>query len=66
MMTSVNKIMRLVYVQFKEIQECEANGRSYAGPNGLEIRKADQKELARLIEELEECRKRNFPGGTVF
>ena len=41
-------VQKLLESQQRWIQECETNGRSYAGPNGDAIRRADQDELRRL------------------
>ncbi len=42
----------LVDEQRKWIERCEANGRSYTGPNGQAIREADEAELRRLENKL--------------
>jgi hypothetical protein len=40
--------LHLIEQQRRWIEYCEANGRSYAGPNGPAIRAADAAELKRL------------------
>ena len=42
--------------QQKWIEGCEANGKSYAGPNGPEIRAADNAQLIEWEKELEDLR----------
>lgn len=46
--------LRQLAIQQRWIADCEANGRSYTGPNGEAIRAADLAELRRLEERLAE------------
>lgn len=46
------RLFDMILKQQRWIEECEANGVSYAGKNGHAIRRADQAELSRLESQL--------------
>jgi len=45
-------LIRMVTEQRKWIESCESNGRSYSGPNGRNIRQADENALKKWEYEL--------------
>ncbi len=46
--TKASLYRKLIFDQRKWIEDCEANGKSYTGPNGPAIAQADIDELRRL------------------